>query len=411
MDRQRKRYGCGQFLSKTGFLRIIWIAVLTAGLLCACTGTGAGSSGGGSLSVENTPLAGDNKTQAADAVLKIHYLDVGQGDSTLIESAGHYMLVDAGEREEGPGVVAYLKDQGVKRLDYVIGTHPHSDHIGGLADVLAAFPVDCVLIPEKEHTTRAYERLLDGIERQGLTVTLPVVGDVYQLGDASFQILAPNRDYEDDLNNWSMGFRLTYGDNHFVFCGDAKKEAEADICGNGLELSADVLKLSHHGSYSSSSKHFVDRVNPEYVVISCGRDNDYGYPHEVIKKMIASRGLTTYRTDEQGTITAVSDGHEITWSYTGVGGEQGTSGSAATRNSTGTGNSAGTGDSAGIDAAGNPTDSAAAFDYILNTNTRRFHLPSCQSAADMKEFNRKEYSGSREDLIGMGYAPCQSCKP
>lgn len=318
----------------------------------------------------------------AGADLKVHFIDVGQGDSTLIEKDGHFMLIDAGERDQGEIVASYLEKQGVKTLDYVIGTHPHSDHIGGLETVIRKFGVQKVLLPEKEHTTKVYERLLDAIADKGLKVTIPKPGDGYSLGEASFQIIAPVRDYGDNLNNWSIGLRLVYGKNSFVLCGDAEKEAEEDMAAGGLPLKADVLKLSHHGSSTSSAPGFMDKVDPEYAVISCGKNNDYGHPHREILEMLKKRNIKALRTDQLGTIVAVSDGSKVTFPAIG--------------------------EDAGEDRV---QSTAAVQDYVINTNTKKFHRPDCKSAASMKKENRKAYQGAREELIGMGYEPCQSCNP
>lgn len=317
---------------------------------------------------------GGEAEAAAGSDLKVHFIDVGQGDSTLIEQSGHFMLVDAGEQDQGEAVVSYLKKQGVKKLDYVIGTHPHSDHIGGLEAVIREFDVQKVMLPEKEHTTKIYERLLDAIADKDLKITLPKVGDSYVLGDASFRIIAPNRDYGDNLNNWSVGIRLAYGKNSFVLCGDAEKESEEDMIAGGLNLKADVLKLSHHGSSTSSSEPFMDLVDPDYAVISCGKNNDYGHPHKEILDMLNKRSIQTFRTDELGTVVAVSDGTRV--SISGI-----------------------------------RTTASISREYVINTNTKKFHLPECKSAASMKKENRKTYTGTREELIRMGYEPCQSCSP
>lgn len=321
------------------------------------------------------------------ADLRVNFIDVGQGDSTLIEKDGHFMLIDAGERDQGQKVISYLKKRGVEKLDYVIGTHPHSDHIGGLEAVIREFDIGKVILPEKEHTIKIYERLLDAIEDKNLKITLPKVGDSYELGGASFQILAPNRDYGDNLNNWSVGIRLTYGKNSFVLCGDAEKEAEADMAANGLTLKADVLKLSHHGSSTSSSDQFMDLVDPDYAVISCGKNNDYGHPHKEILEMLKKRNIKAFRTDQLGTIVAVSDGTKVT--FPEIEGEDGKNDSSAQ------------GTEAGSDIR----------EYVVNTNTKKFHLPDCKSAASIKPENREEYSGTRDELIGKGYEPCQICHP
>lgn len=327
----------------------------------------------------STQTAGEEADNPADSDLRVHFIDVGQGDSIFIEQGGHYMLIDAGERDQGETVASYLKKQGVKKLDYVIGTHPHSDHIGGLESVIREFDTQKIILPEKEHTTKLYESLLDTIEEKNLKITPPKVGERYELGDASFRIIAPNRDYGDELNNWSVGIRLVYGKNSFVLCGDAQKESEEDMCANGLDLKADVLKLSHHGSTTSSSEQFMNRVDPDYGVISCGKDNDYGHPHKEILDMLKERNIEALRTDRLGTIVAVSDGIKI--SFPGIRTETNDMGTEEFR------------------------------EYIINENTKKFHLPDCKSAASIKEENRKNYTGTREELIQMGYEPCKSCNP
>ncbi len=250
---------------------------------------------------------------AGGGAVNVHFIDVGQGDSTLIESDGHYMLIDAGENNQGDTVIEYLQSQNVTTLDYVIGTHPHSDHIGGLDLVIDTFDVGKVILPPKEHTTKTFEDLLDAIAGKGLKITKPVVGDIYELGSASFQILAPNKDYDDDLNNWSVGVRLVYGDTAFLFTGDAESDAEADIISNGLALQADVLKAGHHGSRTSSSDEFLDAVSPSYAVIECGAGNTYGHPHKETIAKLKERNITVFRTDTQGNLIASTDGNEITW--------------------------------------------------------------------------------------------------
>lgn len=351
--------------SRLVFTAVIWLCVL--GL------AGCGLSKG--------PLEAPQNVQAGmeEGGLKVYFLDVGQGDSILAEADGNFMLIDAGEREQGETVISYLKKQGVKKLNYVIGTHPHSDHIGGLEAVIKEFDVEKVILPEKEHTTGTYERLLDAIEEKNLKVCIARTGDVYELGSASFQVLSPGRSYGDELNNWSVGIRLTYGGSAFVLCGDAEKEAEEDMCQSGLELKADVLKVSHHGSSTSTSEEFLDRVRPDTAVISCGRDNDYGHPHKETLEKLEKRKIQVLRTDLSGTIVAVSDGKSVRFPEAEAG------------------------------EALSPSELQG--DYIINENTRKFHLPDCKSVAAMKEENRKEYQGTRQELIRMGYEPCKSCRP
>ena len=254
--------------------------------------------------------------QSSSGTLNVHFIDVGQGDSILIQDGTHFMLVDAGENDQGDTVVNYLKEQGVTSLDYVIGTHPHSDHIGGLDDVLETFPAKTVIMPPVEHTTATFEDVLDAVAGQGLKITKPVPGDTYDLGPSQFTVLGPVGDYADELNDWSVGIRLTDGNHSFVMCGDAETEAEEDMARSGLNLSADVLKSGHHGSRTSSSPEFLEAVSPSWAVISCGKGNSYGHPHEETLKKYAEHRIQVLRTDEKGTIIASSSPEGLTWTYT-----------------------------------------------------------------------------------------------
>lgn len=254
--------------------------------------------------------------EKSSGVLKVHFIDVGQGDSILIQDGSHFMLVDAGENDQGRVVVDYLENQGVTSLDYVIGTHPHSDHIGGLDDVLEAFPAKTVIMPPVEHTTATFEDVLDAVAAQGLKITKPVPGNTYELGQSQFTVLGPVNDYKDDLNNWSVGIRLTDGNHSFVMCGDAEAPAEADMVHSGQTLSADVLKSGHHGSRTSSSREFLEAVSPSWAVISCGTDNSYGHPHSETMEQYSQYNIQVFRTDEKGTIIAASSPEGLSWSFT-----------------------------------------------------------------------------------------------
>lgn len=247
--------------------------------------------------------------------MNVHFMDVGQADCILIEADGAAMLVDAGKNEDGGQIVEYLKEQGIARLEYVIGTHPHEDHIGGMDDVLRNFEVGTVILPAKVHTTQTYMDVLQAVEDCGLAVTQAVRGDTFGLGEASFTILSPpaGSDYGDELNNWSVAIRLTYGQNSFVLTGDAEEAAEADILASGLELKADVVKAGHHGSKTSNSPAFLQAVAPSYAVISCGMGNSYGHPDLEILEEFQALGTAVFRTDEQGTVVAQSDGQQIAW--------------------------------------------------------------------------------------------------
>ena len=244
--------------------------------------------------------------------LEVHFLDVGQADCTLIKCDGYTMLIDAGEDDQGTKIQNYLKKQGVEKLDYLVLTHPDSDHIGSADVILTKFETGMVFISDFEKETRIYIDLLQLMKDSQIEYLTPEVGDIYPLGSASFQILAPNDEYEDP-NNTSIALLLTHGENSFLFTGDAEKSAETDMLYNGLNLVADVFHAGHHGSKTSNTEDFMDVVNPQYVVISCGVDNSYGLPDAEVLNRFRKNGIKVYRTDEQGTIVATSDGKQVTF--------------------------------------------------------------------------------------------------
>ena len=257
------------------------------------------------------PESADTINTKQSGVVEVHFIDVGQGDSILIEAEDSSMLIDAGENNYGLHVVDYLKSQDISNLDYVIGTHPHSDHIGGLDTVLKTCSVDKIIMPDVVHTTKTFDNVLTTIEENNLKLTRAVAGDVYRLGPASFTILAPVASSYQDINNYSIVIRLTYEDTSFLFTGDAEALSEKEILASGLDLSADVLKLGHHGSAYSSSDAFLDAVDPSYAVISVGKDNDYGHPHSQTLQAVKDGNIKLYRTDVQGTIVFTTDGKNI----------------------------------------------------------------------------------------------------
>ena len=256
------------------------------------------------------------KPTAWSEELTVHFIDVGQGDATLIHFDNHFILIDGGEKDYGPVVLAYLQKQGVTELDWIIATHPHSDHIGGLISILNSIPVAHFMMPDQVHTTQTFEDLLDAIAAKGLKITRPEVGQIFDWGNARLTLIAPNRSEYENLNNYSIGIRLDYGETSFIFTGDAEQLAELDMVHNGLALSADVLKVGHHGSSTSSCAAFLDAVGANYAVISLAADNDYGHPHREVLQRLAERAITVYRTDETGTIVAYSDGQQLRFNST-----------------------------------------------------------------------------------------------
>lgn len=329
---------------------------------------------------------------AEGSELQVHYIDVGQGDATLILCGGEAMLIDAGDNSKGTTVQLYLQKQGVSSLKYMIGTHPDADHIGGMDVIITKFDCDTVIMPDVESDTAAYRDVIDAMEYRNYKNTLPVVGDTYALGDASFTIIAPNQEYPDP-NNCSVGILLIYGSSRFLFTGDAETEAEEDILKNGIDVSADVLKAGHHGSSTSTGAVFLDAVSPSFAVISCGRDNAYGHPHEETLSAFQNAGIEVFRTDEQGSIIAVSDGKSITWNTAPS--DPGAEEAALSAQDT-------------ADVSGPET---GAVTYVLNHNTKKFHVPDCSSVKTIQDSNREDTSMSREEILEMGYAPCKRCNP
>ena len=248
----------------------------------------------------------------AFAGLEVRYLDVGQADSILIRKGSHAMLIDGGNVGDGDAVVSRIKEADISTLDYVIATHPHEDHIGGLTDVIKSLAVKTVIMPDAVTTTSAYQNLLSAIAARRLTITRPVYGASYDLGGAAFTILAPNSaDYE-DLNNNSVVLKLVNGTNSFLFTGDAGTLSESEMLAkDSVILKSDVLKVGHHGSSTSTSQKFLNAVSPAYAVVSVGAGNDYGLPDQEVLDRLTAKGVRIFRTDEQGTITASSNGHTI----------------------------------------------------------------------------------------------------
>lgn len=277
-------------------------------------------SGGGIY--EATQAVQDSQPDMRDSTviseeMQVTFLDVGQGDCTIIQTEGHNMVIDTGNNHQGETVVDWLLQQDIKELDYLILTHPDADHIGGADNVLRAVSVDKVIMPDVANDTITYNEVIELIEEQQIPVDYPEVGDQYTLGDAVFTVLCPRQEdvKESDLNGSSVGIRLVHGKNAFVMCGDAETDSEehmVETFGNALE--ADVLKCGHHGSSTATSDAFLQAVDPIWAVISCGEGNSYGHPHQEVLAKLEDSDVQVYRTDQLGTITAVSDGEQITWS-------------------------------------------------------------------------------------------------
>ena len=326
------------------------------------------------------------------ANLKVHFIDVGQGDCILIEDGNSAMLIDAGNPENGPDIVSYIKKLGINRLDFVIATHPHADHIGGMADVINAFDIGKLIMPKVEHTTRTFENLLLTIRNKGLKITAPVPGIEYRLNNAGFVILAPNSSSYTNLNDYSVVVRLTYGSTSFLFSGDAEQTSEKEILAKGYNIKSDVLKVGHHGSKTSTTTKFLDAVSPRYAVICVGVNNQYGHPAPETLSKLVERGIKIYRTDEAGTIVATSDGKSISFN------KQPSSVNISSTTSEKTDNSAITSDN------NTSTASDDMIVYITKTGSK-YHRENCSSLRSSR------IPISLSEAKRRGYEPCKICKP
>lgn len=260
----------------------------------------------------------ENLSDSAEA--QVYFIDVGQGDSELIrlKDSGIDILIDAGTRSTKQELADYLKELGVDDIDILIGTHPHEDHIGGMAKIIEEFPIGTLYLPETSDemtpTTKTYESLLDAAESKNVTVRTASAGDVLlEQGNTSFKVLSPSHTDYDNLNDYSIVTRLKVGDTAFLFQGDAETPVEEEILDSGADVSCDVIKLGHHGSSTSSSRAYLEAANPSAAVISCGVGNEYGHPHRETMDSLEKLSITPYRTDTQKTLLAETDGKTIVW--------------------------------------------------------------------------------------------------
>ena len=317
------------------------------------------------------PAAGEN--------LSVHFLDVGQADCALLECGGEFLLIDGGNREDSQLVVSYLEQQGVEELKAVICTHAHEDHVGGLPAVLAVYPTKAVYAPTKTYASKVFDDFLYYTDQQGLEVTLPAPGDTISLGDAQVTVLGPVKTYA-ETNNTSIVTRVDFGATSFLFTGDMETESENDMLdyweGRPGMLDAQVLKVGHHGSNTSTGYRFLYEVSPEYGVISVGKGNTYGHPHAEPLSRLNQAGVVLLRTDELGTIQAVSDGEKVSFTW------------------------------ANQSAQPEGAEPAQPESYIGNRNSKVFHSPGCASLPAEK--NRVEFD-SYKAALDAGFTPCGSC--
>lgn len=412
----------------------LWILLVVAMLLSlfSCGGDGSGTDPTGPGTITESTERSDQETTTpvpditvpqieetkatqpatevpeADSTFTIHYIDVGQADAALVECDGHYMLIDGGNREDSDLIYSYLRNHGVTHLDYMICSHAHADHVGGLAGALNYATVDIAYCPVTEYDSDTFRNFTKYLGKQGIEITVPEPGDTFSLGSAAVQILGPISP-SDEPNNTSIVLRIEYGMTSFLFTGDAELEEESEILNAGYDISCTVLKVGHHGSDSSTSYRWLREAAPKYAVISVGDDNEYGHPTENTLSKLRDADVTVFRTDMQGDIICTSDGKNVSFSVeynpnadtlagAGAGGNHAKETEPEDTQSGTTGS----------DAADPGADQQT---YILNTNTKKFHYPSCSSVDQMSDRNKKEVVANREDLIEDGYDPCGRCHP
>lgn len=314
------------------------------------------------------------KIEVPEGELEVHFIDVGQADCALLASGGHFMLIDGGNNDDADRILTYLQNAGVKKLDIVVGTHPHEDHIGSLDAAIETFEVGAVYMPEVSADTETYRDVLKAVKGKGLQVQHPAPGDVLDFNGLPVEIFGPVKEYS-NLNNNSIVLRVSVGETEFLFTGDAETEAEFDILDQGFDISADVLKVSHHGSSGSSVEEFLAYTDADYAVISVGIGNSYDHPEDVTLKRLQNYGMEIFRTDQLGTIVCKTDGEKISFRQEGK-----SSQSAAVREAA----------------------------YIGNKNSMKYHTLDCSSLPIEKN---RAYFADQAAAEEAGYSPCGSCKP
>jgi competence protein ComEC len=352
------------------------IAVLLACVLClitSCTSTPY-------ISPEHTrDITPDvQSTEPPISKLTVHFIDVGQADAALVQCVDDTMLIDGGNVADSNLIIAYLKKQNITKIDYMICSHAHEDHVGGLSAPLSVMPVGAIYAPAAESDSKAYQNFKRKAAEQNTEIIHPVNYESFPLGSSNVEIIASPLN-ADNLNNTSIILKVTHKNKSFLFTGDAEREEEQKLLDKGL-LKSDVLKVGHHGSDTSTSYPFLREIMPESAVISVGKDNSYGHPSETVLSRLRDADAQVYRTDLQGDIIMTSDGNNIT-----------------------------------VTTAKNEdiqtNETSAKYDegtYIGNKNSKKFHRPDCRTLPSEK--NRIEIP-SRSEAINKGYSSCGNCQP
>lgn len=354
----------------------------------------------------------DNAFQENGAALEVRVLDVGQGLSVVLSCGNHFLLYDGGPGSASSKVVSYLQQHVTYDLDYVIASHYDEDHLGGVIGAMHAFSVDTLIAPDYQTDTTIYTSFIRAAQERGIPVTYASAGQTYQLGDASFQILMPLMPTYPDENDYSVVIRAWYGDTSIIITGDCTSVGEHDMLLAQELVDSDILVAGHHGSGTSTCADFLDAASPFAAVISCGTDNAYGHPSQAVMEQLQMRGIPVWRTDMQGDISFYGDGTD--WYY-----DPAPVNDYSYREQEADYDAPETGDvvretapeATAVVEDTYETYEPAGAEYVLNTNTYKFHYPDCASVYQMKDKNREYVTASREEIMSWGYSPCGNCHP
>ena len=358
----------GNYMTKRSKLSILILIIFLSILFSACSDA--------DVFEEDHAFNGED--------LRVHYIDVGQGDAILIQKDHQNMLIDAGDNKYEQLMVDYLKGHGVSKVDFLIATHPHADHIGGMDAVIKNFDIGTIIMPKVAHNSKTFEDVLLAIKEKGLKVNAPKIAEAYELGDARWTILAPNSEIYENFNNYSVVVKLEYGNKSFLFTGDAENLPEEEMLArHGNLLSSNVLKVGHHGSNSSTTEEFLEVVHPEIAVIQLAKDNKYGHPHSEVMERLEDYGVDIYRNDIHGNIIINSDRNTINVNVQvkqTLNQEKDLYNKKKKKN----------------------------IQYIGNKNSKVLHLESCDQ---LQEEKNRVYFSNRKEALEKDFKPCQRCKP
>lgn len=363
------------------------------------------------------------KTEEKPSILSITYLDVGQGNSVFIECDDHYMLIDGGSSNQSSKIHSFLEKKDIEKLDFVVATNTKEENVGGLAAALKKYDCDTVLAPTNEASNDAYSSFLKYTEKNKKSVTVPEVNDTYTLGDAKISVLACASKIDETQ---PIILLIQYFDTKYLFASDVKIEEESVLCEQyGEALKSDVLFIGNHGSSISSSDAFLDTVNPKIAMLSVDGNDGSGLPESKVLDALNQRNIDLYRTDCNGDIKLVSDGKSINISTAKKAnlnqlltpGFVSTPTPVPTPTPTPEPTPTPTPEPTPTPTP-EPTPEPVVEEqkpieqyYIINTNTGKFHYPTCRSIKRMKDKNKLEFTGTRDDVLARGYSPCMICNP